>query len=345
MLNSKPKNSGAKLVDLVKSPMTHLIIIGESATPSHMSLYGYERETNPLLKKSYGNFNLLLAEDSCSSKHATYASIADIMLGGNPLVFDAQGQSPPNLMSIVKDVGYKTFMISNQPGAGYGSMVSFWSASFDESQFLNKRDYRIGYDFDEILLPSVEAALKETSQSKVVVVHMMGSHPGYKQRYPEKFERWNAAAVVPSSVSRKQEPGFDQATYNAYDNSMLYSDYIVSSMVAMAAKYNVTSVVYFSDHGQSLGEKSAHVGHSTENGPRQGFETPLMFWLNTSALNQLNLNAPTFKSNLEKPFSLERIQYTLFDLYGIHLPVPFVEKSLLSSHYQVTKRHCDGMRY
>ena len=74
MLNSKPKNSGARLVGLVKSPMTHLIIIGEAATPSHMSLYGYERETNPLLKKSYSNFSFLLAEDSCSSKHATYAS-------------------------------------------------------------------------------------------------------------------------------------------------------------------------------------------------------------------------------------------------------------------------------
>jgi heptose-I-phosphate ethanolaminephosphotransferase len=249
------------------------------------------------------------------------------------------------MMSTLKDVGYKTYWISNQPGAGYGSMVSFWSTTVDNSKFLNTRDYRIGYDFDEVLLPNVELALKETAQSKVIVVHMMGSHPGYEQRYPRQFQHWSDVAEVPNSVSRKQESSFNRTKYNTYDNSLLYSDYILSSIVSTATKYNVASIVYFSDHGQSLGEKSAHVGHSTSHGPRQGFEVPLMFWLNTSELNQLNLGLVNFKSNLEKPFSLERLQYTLFDLYGVQLPTSSSGKSLFSSDYQVTKRDCDGMKY
>lgn len=344
MTSSQTKASGAKLIAQAKNPMTHIIIIGESATPSHMSLYGYQRDTNPLLKRPISGMQFYMGQDSCSSQPSTHLSIAAIMLGGKAKKIDAQGFSPPNMLSTIQDAGYKIDWISNQQQAGYGSLRSFWSSALDHSQFLNKTDYRIGYDFDEILLPSLESALKNNTQPKVVILHMMGSHPGYMMRYPKTFEHWNGSAQVPNSVRRKNEPDFDAAIFNAYDNSLLYSDYVISEILKIAQKHGVASVVYFSDHGQNLGEKSSYIGHSTENGPRQGFEVPLLFWLNTAKLAQLNLDVATFQANLKKSFSLERIEYTLFDLYGIHLPDSNLDKSLLSGNYQVTKRHCDEIK-
>lgn len=345
LLTSKPKNSGAQLTRTAQKPNTHIIIIGESATRLHMSLYGYDRETNPHLKTPPQGMQMFAASDVCSSSHATYGSIAHIMMGGTqPLSFDKDGASPPTLVSIVKDAGYKTHWISNQPGAGYGSMVSFWSVSVDNSIFLNKRDYRIGYDFDEVLLPSLENILQNTSQNQVIVLHMMGSHPSYKQRFPKKFEHWVGNEPAPNSVKRRNEPSFDKVTFNDYDNSMLYSDYVIAEILKLAQSHGVASVVYFSDHGQSLGEKTTHVGHSTENGPKQGFEVPLLFWLNLSKLADIGINIDTFKANLIKPYSLERMQYSLFDLYGIVLPTLQKNKSLFSDSYETINRRCDEIK-
>lgn len=350
ILNAKAKNSGATLTSQFntsqfKKAALHLIILGESATPSHMSLYGYERETNPQLKQAKQGLDFFLAKNSCSSQPSTHLSIADIMLGGQAQKIDADGAAPANMLSIMKDAGYQIDWLSNQQQAGYGAARAFWSGALHQSVFLNKTDYRLGYDFDETLLPAVESALTKQLQPKVVVVHMLGSHPGYMMRYPKKFERWAGAAEVPDSVARKNAADFDAAAFNAYDNSLLYSDYVIAKLLTLAQKHQVASVVYFSDHGQNLGETNSHVGHSTENGPRQGFSVPLLFWLNTDQLTGLNLDYTTFKANLEKPFSLERIEYSLFDLYGIVLLQSQPEKSLFSNQYQVAKRHCDDIKY
>lgn len=340
LLTSIPPKSGAKLLNTQPAPATHIIILGESAARSHMSIYGYDRETNPHLKTPPQGMQMLAAADACSSWHATYGSIAHIMLGSSQEIsFDKDGIAPPTLVSIAKDAGFKTHWISNQPGAGYGSMVSFWSVSVDNAVFLNKRDYRVGYDFDEVLLPALKASLQDTSKNQIIILHMMGSHPGYKQRFPEKFAHWADNEPAPNSVKRRNDAGFDKATFNAYDNSILYSDYIVGEILKQAKQHNVASVVYLSDHAQSLGEKTAYVGHSTEYGPKQGFEVPLLFWLNGSKLP--NVNVDKLKANLAKPFSLERLQYTLFDLYGIVLPNAHNDKSLLSESYQIIGRHCD----
>ena len=344
ILKSKPKFSHAKMTHTSKDPATHVIIIGESATKSHMSVYGYDRETNPNIKKPIADMQMLIAQDACSSRNATFASIVEIMLGSSDqLKFEKNGAAPSNMVSIIQDAGYKTYWISNQPGAGYGSMVSFWSASVDKAEFLNKRDYRVGYDFDGVLFPPLKNALKDKAPHKVIVLHMMGSHPGYKQRYPKIFEQWRDADEVPNSVARRNEPSFNKATLNAYDNSMLYSDYVIAEVLRLAKTYQVDSVVYFSDHGQNLGEKNSHVGHSTENGPKQGFEVPLIFWINNKS-EKLALHDKKFKENLLKPYSLERIQYTLFDLYGIALPKRQDDKSLFSDSYLVTERRCDQLK-
>jgi heptose-I-phosphate ethanolaminephosphotransferase len=344
ILQSKPKFSNARMINASKTPATHLIIIGESATNAHMSVYGYDRETNPNLKKPVAGMQMLIAQDACSSRNATFASIVEIMLGSsNQLKFEKDGTAPSNMVSIIQDAGYKTYWISNQPGAGYGSMVSFWSASVDKAEFLNKRDYRVGYDFDGVLLPSLKTALNDEAPHKVIVLHMMGSHPGYKQRYPKIFEQWSDTDEVPSSVPRRSDPNFNKATLNAYDNSILYSDYIIAEILRLAKTYQVESVVYFSDHGQNLGEKNTHVGHSTESGPKQGFEVPLIFWINNKS-ETLIVNDKNIKENLLKPYSLERIQYTLFDLYGISLPKQHFDKSLFSDNYQVIERRCDQLK-
>jgi heptose-I-phosphate ethanolaminephosphotransferase len=335
----KAKYSDAKML-FPKNHSLHIVIIGESATRSHMSLYGYQRETNPLMKK-INHLNRFQGVDVCSTEPLTQLSLSDIMLGGEKLTFE-HGLTNPNLISKLKDAGYKTYWISNQPGgAGYFSASSAWFVFADHSDFVNKRDFRMGYDFDEQLIPAIEKTLASSEPNKVIFIHLMGSHPDYKQRYPKNFEYWKSNAEVPNTVKRKNDPLFREDIYNAYDNSILYSDFIISKVLEMAISKNAASITYFSDHGQNLGENSDFIGHSLYNGPRQGFDVPLIFWLNEDKVNQLNLDLANFRNNLNKPYSLEKIQFTLLDLFGVSQRP--TNQSLFSNNFTSSKRHCDTL--
>lgn len=347
MKNLHPEPSGAVLKDTSNS--THIIIIGESATPSHLSLYGYERITDPFARASASTENPLVkfyfSRNACSSQPNTQLSLSDVMLAERKLKGSSAEVAPPNMISIFKDAGFKVFWISNQSGgAGHFSLGSVWGYFADKPEFLNKKDFREGYDFDDVLLPSLKKALADPAKNKIIFVHLLGSHPDYKQRYPSEFKKWELTSEVPAIVPRRNDSGFDREKYNAYDNSLVYTDFILSKIVEMGSHAGVSSIIYFSDHGNNLGEKSTLVGHSLVTGPRQGFEIPMLFWVNRTYLATNPKSFESLEINLQKPINLDKIQYTLFDLYHINYLGSDPSQSLLSNYFIVTQRHCDSFQ-
>ena len=342
-VDMKSEPSGAVLIDEAKiATKAHIVIIGESVTSKHMSLYGYERDTNPLmkLKRRLDRYQM---GDVCSDAPLTQSSLEHIMLGNEKLNLE-NNVAPPNIMTILKEVGYKTFWLSNQSGGeGVVALSSIWGNFADYSELLSKRDFDVGYDFDEILLPAVKRALEDSGSSKVIFVHLIGSHPDYKLRYPVAYNHWGPDSTIPDSVKRKNEADFRKDIYNEYDNSILYTDFVVSSILDMADYHRVASVTYFSDHGQNVGEISPHIGHSF-NGLKQGYEVPLLFWIDSKQLNYAHLNYAAMKQNLNKPFSLERLQYSLFDLFGLKRQLDWERESIFSEHYQIKNRVCDSIK-
>lgn len=344
MENQRPEISNAKYLGDDRDHKTHIVVVGESATPSHMSVYGYQRVTDPFVRNYAGPMRLFRAKDVCSSKPNTHLSMFDIMLSERGARFGQEGPAPANLISILKDAGFHVQWLSNQPGgAGFFSLASTWGGHADKSTFLNKRDFREGYDFDEIVIPALKNALKNSANKKVIFVHLMGSHPDYKQRYPSKYRIWNSAAAAPDGIARKSFAEFDLEKFNAYDNSIAYTDSILSEVISLAVAFRADSVTYFSDHGQNLGEITPIVGHSVDSGPRQGFEVPLFFWINESLDPRSSEAARVFEKNLEKPYSLDRIQYSLFDLFRISYPGQSANQSLFSDQYSLMSRTCDRL--
>jgi len=80
---------------------------------------------------------------------------------------------------------------------------------------------------------------------------MSGSHSPYEIRYPNRFK------IYPINLNDKK-----QNTVNAYDNSVVYSDYILDTIIDYLQK-NSPKDFYFnysSDHGESVGENN-RFGH------------------------------------------------------------------------------------
>lgn len=342
-INMKPAPSGAVLIEEAKKAKVHIVIVGESATSKHMSLYGYERETTPLMRKKR-RLSFYQAQDACSDSPLTQPSLEHIMLGGKPLNIGDDALAPANVITTLNEVEYKTFWLSNQSGGeGLVALSSVWEQFVDHSELLSKRDYDMGYDFDEILLPAVERALEDKSESKIIFVHFIGSHPDYKLRYPARYQFWSVDAEVPKTIKRRLASDFRKDVYNEYDNSILYTDFVVASILDLAEAHHVASVSYFSDHGQNVGETTPHIGHSFE-ALKQGYEVPLLFWIDPEQVDYPNVDMQAFQANLKKPYSIERLQYTLFDIFGLKPKEERRNNSLFSTEFQVKQRVCDQMK-
>jgi hypothetical protein len=106
---------------------------------------------------------------------------------------------------------------------------------------------------DGVLLSGVEdIAQAALSEPTFLLLHMGGSHgPNYFQKYPKFFSTFDPVCT------NKYLPMCDQeGLRNAYDNTLIYTDAVLaelSSILASIEGLNAT-ILYTSDHGQSLGE-------------------------------------------------------------------------------------------
>lgn len=103
----------------------------------------------------------------------------------------------------------------------------------------------------------MEKQLQTITRNTVIVLHMMGSHgPTYYKRYPDKFKRFTPACDTASlqDCSRQQ-------IINSYDNTIVYTDYIIASVIDILKRHNnlQSGMLYVSDHGESLGENNLYL--------------------------------------------------------------------------------------
>jgi glucan phosphoethanolaminetransferase (alkaline phosphatase superfamily) len=118
---------------------------------------------------------------------------------------------------------------------------------------------------------------------------------------------------------------------------------LLGQLLELARKYDVATVTLFSDHGQNLGETTPFLGHSSDNGPRQGFLVPVIMWIGKSAqFNQAQ--GENLVRNAKAPFQTDQLFATLLELYGIDTEDRALRNSLLSEGYRPVKRACDGMQ-
>ena len=98
------------------------------------------------------------------------------------------------------------------------------------------------------------------------------------QKYPAEFEVFKPVCqTVEISTADKQE------LLNAYDNTILYTDYLVHSTIEILK--GITDrrccMMFVSDHGESLGEDNLFMHGMPKNiAPKEQFEIPFIVWQN-----------------------------------------------------------------
>ena len=246
------------------APEVYVMVVGETARAHNFSLYGYPRNTNPLLSKTPG---IKAFPNVTTQSNTTHKSVPMLLSAASAEDFERLFHEK-GILAAFKEAGFHTVFISNQ--LPNHSFIDFLGEQADEYYFLKKEDASQGNHYDEDLLQKLDEILPLADASSsahyhyryrklFVVLHSYGSHFNYQERYPRSF-----AYFKPDSRSEaKSENRRD--LLNAYDNTIRYTDYILHGIIERLQKWEgiqtktdgvygqpISAMLYTSDHGENI---------------------------------------------------------------------------------------------
>ena len=248
-----------------------ILIIGESARRQNFSLYGYEKETNPLMAKD--SVTALLADAAATYTTAGVKALLSYQPGGKlyeilPNYLDRTGV----------DVTWRTSNWGEPPV----HIEKYYKAGKLREMY-PETDGR----YDGILLAGLKEVIEGSDKDKVLIIlHTGTSHgPTYNKKYPAEFEIFTP--VCNTVEMAKVDPA---ELMNAYDNTILYTDYLVHTAIETLRSIPERRgcVMFVSDHGESLGENNLYMhGVPMSMAPKEQIEIPFIVWTSdNSAIKQ-----------------------------------------------------------
>lgn len=303
-----------------------VLVIGESARPDRWHVNGYPRQTTPAIEAIPEAVSL---SNVLSPWPATRNAVPTLLTG----VLDDNGLPPiavPSVIDVFQAAGWETHWLSNQSPLGmHDSTIVLHAGRAQQRKFLNGGDYTQPSDFDEVLIPALERALQEAPEKKkLVILHLLGSHTAYEHRYPPSFAQFER---IPSAY---EKIGGFREIHDQYDNSILYTDYVLGQFIArIRATGKAAALIYASDHGQNLPDtecqKIGH-GHPTED----TFRTAALAWISPELEDKRPGTTQRLRERATAPFHLTEIFATLLDLGGIDYDKLDRQRSWSNEHWQ-----------
>lgn len=312
---------------------TVIFVIGESASSGHMQLYGYPLRTTPELCAAADS--LFIYRDAISSASITAGSLERML----SLKYDddtsEDGLDFPLVVDIFKQAGYKIFWLSNQEIMGNFSNTSgVMVMNADEIEYVgadNSEDALV-QRFDEILMPPLYKALADTATNKIIFLHLMGSHVAYNRRYPRDFDRIKGADVQRAL----NHPWLDEkmaATVAQYDNSILYTDYLLSQIMAqVSARNDKALMIYLSDHGENVYDEGRSMGRGEKY-----VRVPMIVYPNRRYREEEPEMVERLRKSLSLPLSTANVEHQLMTLTGTQYQLYDSTRDVLSPAF--VRRH------
>ena len=302
-----------------------VLVLGESTTRSHMQLYGYGRSTNPLLSDMSNE--LLVYNDVISPHVLTIESITKMLtLSNYELEYN---QTSGSIIQLANAAGYDTFWLSNQRPIGiFESLITKIALSAKQTKFLSTAHGQHNRTLDQVLIPELNEVLKtETSDPKFIILHMMGTHFKYVNRFPDSL---NTAFKTPRT---NDDVNNRQMIKDQYDRAVLNNDYVISEVINSVKKYaKHSAVLYVSDHGEEL-DNLKRLGHNEDFATKNMYDIPLFLWRSSEhkTTNPLFFDA-------DRPYMTDDLFHSLAELLKINASQVDSSRSIFSKYFQMRKR-------
>ena len=276
-----------------------VLVIGESARKANFQLYGYRRDTNPLLSRQKGL--KVYQATSC----ATYTT------AGSKAILEPKNTD--ELYELLPNYAFRTGVDVSWRTSNWGEPPIHIEEYLTDSE-LSLRYPDEDHHYDGILFHGLRERIVSSDKNKVLIVlHTSTSHgPQYADKYPKEFEAYKP-------VAKNVEEGEKNVAMlvNAYDNTIRYTDYLLSNLIDTLRSMDDwhSAMIFISDHGESLGENKVFMhGLPMKIAPRVQYEIPFLIWTSKDFRR--------FKPDSQLPAVLEQhyVFHSVLNLLSIQSP-------------------------
>lgn len=292
-----------------------IIVVGETARAMNFSLNGYQRATNPRLAQVHSlvNFNNV---SSCGT--ATAISVpcvfSDLTREGYS---EDKARSKEGLLDVLQHAGLEVIWRDNNSGCkGVCDRVRYedMSKPVAGNPLCNSEEC-----YDEHLLEGLPDLIRNAQKDLVIVLHQKGSHgPAYWKRYPAEFGKFGPVC----QTNELEQCSREQITAG-YDNTILYTDYFLDKTIKVLQEAGVpASMLYFSDHGESLGEKNMYLhGAPYIFSPEEQRKVPMMLWMSDSFSQRFHFDRSCLAARSSQQFSHDNVFHSTLGMLNVNTAV------------------------
>ena len=298
-------------------PQLIVLVVGETARAANWGLSGYARQTTPELAalgkrvpQSLVNFPQVT---SCGTNTEVSVPCLFAPVGRrNYNETDIRGSQ--SLLHVLDRVGVAVHWRDNQSGCK-GVCDGLPN---DDTQNLGLPDLCAeGRCLDAALLSGLQGRIDAAKGTQVLVLHMLGNHgPSYFRRYPPAFAKF-APYCQNDDLARCSR----EEIVNAYDNALLYTDHILAQLIEQLQSRASTvdsSVIYVSDHGESLGEKGLFLhGMPYAIAPSEQTQVPMVMWFSSGMQQALGLNMACLQSRATEPAAHDHLFHSTLGMLNV----------------------------
>lgn len=293
-------------------PTLVVFVLGETARGMNFNQNGYARKTNPYTK----DLGLISFQDVTSCGTYTALSVPCMFSNMTRQQYNKErANAQDNMVDVIAKSGVETLWIDNDGGdkgvAKRTKLINIDGAK--QNQNCNGSTC-----FDAEMLVDAQKFINKDNANKFLVLHSIGSHgPTYWQRYPNQD-----AHFTPACNRSDIENCSDEEITNVYDNTLVYTDYILSQVIDKMKEYSDVynvAMIYISDHGESLGEHGLYL-HGTPYAvaPKEQTAVPWLMWLPKQYAEQKQINLQCIEQKaLHQSVSHDNVFHTILGLYGI----------------------------
>jgi lipid A ethanolaminephosphotransferase len=287
-----------------------VLVIGEAARAQNFSLYGYPRETNPLLKRD--GVVAIPGAHSCATY--TTASLRCMLSHKGASAISANDEPLPSyLHRHGVEVIWRTNNFGEPP-----MKVSRYESAEQIRKGCTQDCARLAYD--EVLLDGLGAEIHAGSDrtKTLIVLHQAGSHgPLYSKKYPPEFEKFK-----PACESVELQKCSSAELVSAYDNTIVYNDFFLHRLIQLlkSDERRPVAMMYMSDHGESLGEGGLYL-HGVPNAfaPDVQRAVPLLVWMSDEFVRRGG--GVNSAARFGKPLSHDVVFHSVMGAMGLGSPV------------------------
>ena len=276
-----------------------VLVIGESARKANFQLYGYKRDTNPLLSKLQ---DLKVYEATSCATYTTAGSKAIL-----------EPKDSGDLYELLPNYAFRTGVDVAWRTSNWGEPPIHIDEYLTDDE-LGDQYPDVDKNYDGILFAGIRQRIESGKSNKVlIIIHTSTSHgPKYADKYPKDFE-------VYKPVARNVEEGEKNVALlvNAYDNTIRYTDFLLDNLITTLRAMTdwKSAMIFISDHGESLGENKMFMhGLPMKLAPKEQYEIPFLVWTSD--------NFRDYKTKDELPAVLEQhyIFHSVLNLLSIESP-------------------------